>query len=148
MKRSTGDLHNWAGFAERLLEHMLRIAGTLAAFERKNQVDEVDVAAAMDLMDYFVEQRLNLELGITSRNQSQVMAVNRLGAWIQEKKFTGTSKNLKDRVRWFKNISPTEQDQILEDLVRSEQAFIRTTVSKNHKTTITYSYQDEDCADK
>lgn len=140
--RSATDLRMWAGFAERMLEQMLRIAGTIAAFERKNMVDESDVAAAMDLMDYFIEQRLNLELGVTSKNMSQVTAVNRLGEWIQTHQFTGTATELARRVRWFSSLSPQERDQILEDLVRNEQVYMTTTVAKNHKTVIVYSFEE------
>lgn len=144
-RRAGGDLRNWAGFSERLLEHMVRIAGTLAAFERKKAVDEYDTAAAMDLMDYFVEQRLNLELGVTTRNLSEVTAVSRLGAWIQDHQFTGTANELRRRVRWFSDLTAGERDTILEGLVKNEQLFL--TVTKNPKNQnrdrVIYSWSEE-----
>lgn len=80
--RAQRDLRNWAGFAERLYEHALRIAGTLTAFEQRTQVDQNTALAAVDLMDYFTQQRLNLELGISTRNPQQATSTRRLLEWM------------------------------------------------------------------
>ena len=140
-KRGRTDLAQWSGFAERLLEHMLRIAGTIAAFERKTAITELEIATAMDLMDYFTEQRLNLELGITSRNQSQTLGVERLASWMADRRFTGTRRDIGRSVRWFKNLTEAEKDQLLEDLIRSEQVDVETVVAPNHKRVTTYTWQ-------
>jgi hypothetical protein len=140
LRRSQQDLAQWSGFAERLLEHMLRIAGTIAAFELKHEVTELEIATAMDLMDYFTEQRLNLQLGITSRNQSQTLGVKRLAVWMADHKFAGTRNELRRNVRWFGSLTEAEKDQLLEDLVRSEQVEVETVVAPNHKKVTTYTW--------
>lgn len=134
------ELRNWSGFGERLLEHALRIAGTLAAFDGVNTVTEQHAACAMDLMDYFIEQRINLQLGITSRNMTQTLGVERLAGWMQDKRFVGTRRELSRRVRWFAGLTESEKDQLLEDLVRSEQVEVDVTESANHKKTTTYRW--------
>jgi hypothetical protein len=137
------ELRNWAGFGERLLEHALRIAGTLAAFEDAGIVTEQHAACAMDLMDFFIEQRINLQLGITSRNMTQTLGVERLASWMQDRKFVGTRNDIRKSVRWFAHLTEDEKDQLLEDLVRSDKVSIETTVAANHKTTTTYAWRGE-----
>jgi hypothetical protein len=139
-RRSRTDLLSWTGFGERLLEHMLRIAGTLAAFELKKEVTELEIVSAMDLMDYFIEQRLGLQLGITSRNMSQTLGVERLATWMADHKFAGTRNELRRNVRWFAGLTEGEKDQLLEDLVRSEQVEVETVVAPNHKKVTTYTW--------
>jgi DNA-binding PadR family transcriptional regulator len=115
--RASGDLRGWAGFAERLYEHALRIAGTLTAFEQRMTVDQNTAQAAVDLMDYFTEQRVNLELGITTRNPQQATATQRLLAWMRQKNFAGTKREIGLQVRWFRDLTRQERDDILEELV-------------------------------
>jgi len=134
------ELRNWAGFGERLLEHALRIAGTLAAFEGAAMITEQHAACAMDLMDFFIEQRINLQLGITSKNMAQTLGVERLADWMQEHQFNGTRNDIRKKLRWFASLTESEKDQLLEDLVRSEQIEVQTVVAPNHKKVTTYTW--------
>lgn len=138
---SDNELRNYAGFAERLYEHALRIAATLAVFELQTEIEAEHAVAAWDLMDFFIEQRRNLELGITSRNQAQQLGVERLAAWMQERKFAGTRSDIGRSVRWFKNLTEAEKTQLLEDLVSSEQADLTVTESANHRQVATYTWR-------
>jgi (2Fe-2S) ferredoxin len=115
--RAREDLERYAGFAERLTEQMLRIAGTLAVFDLKTVIDDASMLAAGDLMDYFCEQRLNLEVGVTSRNPDLVSGAEKLLHWMQQRSFTGTRREIRNYVRWFKALSAEEADRILEELV-------------------------------
>jgi hypothetical protein len=96
----------------------------------------------MDLMDYFIEQRQQLELGVTSRNQQLTLAVDRLAAWVATHQFTGTRNELRRRVRWFGALSEAEKNEILEDLVRSERLWI-TASEHNGRATARYSWREE-----
>jgi hypothetical protein len=116
--RAQRDLRNWAGFAERLYEHALRIAGTLTAFEQRMVVDQNSALAAVDLMEYFTEQRVNLEMGISTRNPQQATATRRLLEWMRQRAFAGTKRELAQQVRWFRELTRDERDTILEELVR------------------------------
>jgi hypothetical protein len=129
--RGATDLRNWAGFAERLYEHALRIAGTLAAFEQSMTVDQNSALAAVDLMNYFTEQRMNLELGITTRNPQQATATQRLWEWMIQKNFVGSKRQLSQKVRWFKDLTLEERNSILEDLVSDGLVEIEMLVNKN-----------------
>jgi hypothetical protein len=137
--RAREDLQHWAGFAERLLEHLLRIAGTVAAFEQATQIGADHVRAAEDLMDFFVEQRRNIELGVTSRDQQRVLSVNRLVQWIEEKAWSGTRAQLSKHVRWFRDMSETEKDQMLEDAVVSGRLQVEIQTSTTHPDVHRYS---------
>lgn len=134
------ELRNWAGFGERLLEHALRIAGTLAAFEGAGEITEQHAAAAMDLMDFFIEQRINLQLGISSRNQAHGLGVTRLSEWMRDHRFVGTRRDIARSVSWFASLTETEKDQLLEDMVRSELVTVETAVATNHKKITTYTW--------
>jgi len=137
--RASGDLRGWAGFAERLYEHALRIAGTLTAFEQRMTVDQNTAQAAVDLMDYFTEQRRNLELGITTRNPQQATATQRLLEWMREKQFSGTNRELRQQVRWFGSLTRDERDAILEELVRDCLLHVESVVAKNGREKTVYS---------
>jgi hypothetical protein len=137
--RAQRDLRNWAGFAERLYEHALRIAGTLTAFEQRMEVDQNSALAAVDLMDYFTEQRLNLEMGITTRNPQQATATRRLLEWMQQKNFVGTSRELTQLVRWFKELTRDERDTVLEELVRDGLVHAECVVARNGREKTVYS---------
>jgi hypothetical protein len=142
--RSRTDLKYWAGFAERLLEHLMRIAGTLAAFDLAPIISMEHTLAAMDLMDYFIEQRLQLELGVSTRNANQKLAVGRLLDWIVKHEFTGTRRELNRRLRWFNELTNDERDEILESLVNDESIFVETVVAANHRTTVNFSWKPFD----
>ena len=144
--RAREDLQHYAGFAERLTEQMLRIAGTLAVFDQRGQIDDNSMLAACDLMDYFCEQRRNLEVGITSRNPDLVSAAEKLLNWMQQKSFTGTKTEIRRYVRWFRDLTVDEQDKILEDLLLTEEIVIREMVSKNGKMLRHFSPADPELA--
>ena len=104
-------------------------------------VDQNCALAAVDLMDYFIEQRLNLELGISTRNPQQATATQRLLEWIKQKSFVGTRREIEQLVRWFRDLTRDERDNILEDLVRDGQVHAEVTVARNGREKIIYSVE-------
>jgi DNA-binding PadR family transcriptional regulator len=142
--RAQRDLRNWAGFAERLYEHALRIAGTLTAFEQRMTVDQNTALAAVDLMDYFTEQRVNLEMGISTRNPQQATATRRLLEWMQQRSFSGTKREITQSVRWFRELTADERDAILEELVRDGLVLATSVVAKNGREKTVYSVAQPD----
>lgn len=137
--RAQRDLRTWAGFAERLYEHALRIAGTLTAFEQRMTVDQNTALAAVDLMDYFTEQRVNLELGITTRNPQQATATQRLLAWMRQRSFVGSKRELGHKIKWFGSLTADERDTILEELVRDGVVHAESIVARNGREITQYS---------
>jgi hypothetical protein len=81
-------------------------------------VDQNSALAAVDLMEYFTEQRVNLEMGISTRNPQQATATRRLLEWMRQRAFAGTKRELAQQVRWFRELTRDERDTILEELVR------------------------------
>jgi len=138
------ELRNYAGFAERLFEHALRIAGTLAAFDQSVTVSEQHALAAWDLMDFFIEQRRNLELGVTTRNEAEVLSATKLLDWIKTNCFVGSKNELRRRVRWFGALTQDECDRTLASLVKDQELWLTVTVSANHRSTTIYSWQATD----
>lgn len=133
--RATGDLRNYAGFAERLHEHALRIAATIAAFEGKSEIDYETALCAIDIMEYYIEQRINLEVGIADNDPDRSMGSNKLLEWITERGWSGTRRELtQNGPRWFRKLNTDQRDRILQDLLSDEKIGIVESVSANKKT--------------
>lgn len=137
--RGTDDLKSYEGFAQRLLEHCFRIAGTVAAFENKDVIEKRDAECAVDLMDYFIDQRQCLELGVRSMNEHHVQACNKLRDWMVKKQFRGTENELRKNVRWFKDLSNDERERVLSDLVLDGFVSVEILTSRNNKEISVFS---------
>jgi hypothetical protein len=140
--RAREDFERYAGFAERLTEQMLRIAGTLAVFEQRSAIDDDSMLAACDLMDYFCEQRLNLEVGVTSRNPDLVSGAEKLLHWMQQRSFTGSKNEIRKYVRWFRSLSLEEADRILEELVLDGQLILEERTTAKGRQCVVYRMAD------
>jgi len=90
-------------------------------------------------MDYFTEQRRNLELGISTRNPQQATSTRRLLEWMQQKLFQGTNRELGQYVKWFGSLTREERDAILEELVRDGLVHVESVVAKNGREKTVYS---------
>lgn len=126
------ELRNYAGFAQRLHEHAIRLAATLAAFELSDVIEKHHAECAIQLMNYFVEQRRNLEIGVTNWNQTRSDGANKLLNWIIEKQWTGTKRELNQYgPSWYNKLNVEQKDQILEDLLREEAIMLEEGLAKN-----------------
>ena len=132
-------LKDWAGFSIRLGEHLLRIAGTLAAFELSAAVTRDHMLAARDLMDFFAEQRRQLQLGVSTRDPQGLLAADRLLGWIRENNYSGTANDIRLRLKWFGKLTKTERDELLTELVSAGELQMATSVASNNKTISIFS---------
>jgi len=114
---SATTLKDYAGFGERLHEHALRIAGTLAAFERKSKVTIDEAECAVELMTFYIEQRLSIELEHTANNASKVTVATKLADWIVSRGFDGTKNEFRRLAPCgFQKMDSAQRDSILEEM--------------------------------
>jgi hypothetical protein len=132
--RALADLKNYAGFAERLHEHAIRLAATIAAFQGSNTLLEEHALCAIDLMEYYIEQRRRLEIGVSDWNPNRSAGANKLKEWLQEKTWTGTKRELVQfGPTWYRKLNVEQRDEILADLLRDEIIKIEDAVASNNR---------------
>lgn len=132
-------IENYSGFAERVHEHGIRIAATLAAFDRRRTVNLTDALCAFELMEYFIEQRSQLDIGGADRDPDHTYNVEQLTAWFKKKNFTGTENDIRRfGPGWFRKFAPDQRDKILEDMVRNGDIHIEELVAGNNKMRVCY----------
>ena len=141
-ERGIGDLKNYSGFAERLHEHCLRIAATIAAFNGHTDLTEEDALCAIDIMEFYIEQRRKLEVGITAHDPNRSAGANKLYEWLMERAWSGTPRELSQfGPNWFRKLDVEQRNQILTDLLSDEKIAIVESVAANHKTVQTIVLQ-------
>jgi hypothetical protein len=135
-------LKNYSGFAERLHEHCLRIAATIAAFNGHTDLTEEDALCAIDIMEFYIEQRRKLEVGITAHDPNRSAGANKLYEWLMERAWSGTPRELSQfGPNWFRKLDVEQRNQILTDLLSDEKIAIVESVAANHKTVQTIVLQ-------
>lgn len=133
--RSIRDLKNYAGFAERLHEHALRLAATIAAFEGSNILKQAHAECAIDLMEYYIQQRRQLEVGVSDYNPNRSAGANKMLEWIIEKNWRGSLRELATfGPNWYRKLNKPQRDEIIMDLLAQESIVITEEVAQNGKT--------------
>lgn len=140
-------LEKYEGFSSRIHEHMIRIAGTFAAFNDREHVEiTIDEAkAAVDIMKLFIEHRSNLDMGIQDTRPDLSQGAGVLETWFknhQDKSFT--KRDLaRNGPPGFKTISDSQRITILEELLSSEIIVATETVAKNGRKTLEYTWNKD-----
>ena len=120
--RSGQPYEQWQGFTLRTLEHVLRLSANLACFEGKKSIDLKSVTAGVELFNFYLEQRITLEIGVDSKQDDLIQNADKFLVWFNTADDT-SSGVLKSWItqrspRWFqKNLAKSERDRILEELV-------------------------------
>lgn len=131
-ERGIKDLKNFAGFAERLHEHAVRLAATIAAFQGQDTLKLEHALCAIDLMEYYIEQRRRLEIGVADWNPNRSAGANKMREWLEEKSWTGTKRELVQLgPTWYRKLNTDQRDEILADLLRDEVIQIVETLAPN-----------------
>lgn len=142
-ERGSGDLKNYSGFAERLHEHCLRIAATIAAFNGHNTVKEEDALCAIDIMEFYIEQRRRLEVGITAYDPNRSAGANKLYEWLVDKQWTGSRRELSQYgPGWYRKLDVDQRDEILADLLRDELIAMTEIVAANNRKVLHITLHD------
>jgi len=106
-------------FIHRAYEHCIRIATVLSRFDMRDEVNENDAGAAVGLMYYFIEQRLNLNIDGSVRTNPIVECSNRVKRFLVKnhtnKWVTKTILN-NNGPTMYKNMSLPDRDKVLDEL--------------------------------
>ena len=100
--RQSTEFAPFVGFCGRLYEHAVRLAATLAIFDGADSVQLCHAQAAVELAYFYLEQRMSLDLGASSRYQSQVDVAERLSEHIVAK----IQQGIRVDRRWLNSKSP------------------------------------------
>jgi hypothetical protein len=142
--RGDEDLKNYSSFADRLHEHAIRLAATLAAFDQAEAIELSHALCAIDLMEFYIQERINLEIGVMVRDQERSQSASKMLAWIKSKNWTNTKNDLRrNGPGFFREMDTSQRDQILEDLLRDEE-LVMTEESVNGKVKQIFSLNTEE----
>ncbi len=134
----SGVLRNYQGFAERLHEHALRLAATVAAFRGNDLVKLEDAECACLIMDYYIDQRRQLEVGVSDWNPVRSAGANKMQQWLEEKRWSGSLRELSQSgPTWYRKLNSTQRDEIIADLLKDEIIELVETVAANGRTVST-----------
>jgi hypothetical protein len=126
----SGKYNDWNGFTVRIYEHSLRLAATLAAFEMKVMIDKKSAEAAIELMEFYLEQRLSLEVGVKSKNPNQITVADKVLTFIRDKRNGRVLHNdlTKCGPKAYKDLTVEEREGVMGELIsRCEVRFIAET---------------------
>lgn len=140
-------LEKYEGFASRIHEHTIRIAGTLAAFNDNDKVEITinEAKAAVDIMKLFIEHRANLDMGIQDTRPDLSQGAGVMETFFknnQNKSFTKRELS-RNGPPGFKTISDSQRITILEELLSSEIIIATEVVAKNGRKTLEYSWNKD-----
>lgn len=133
--RDTGDMANYAGFMQRIHEHCMRLAATVAAFDGDTVIQRNHALCAIDLMDFYIQERLDLDIGVMVRDQDRSQSASKVLAWIKSKNWTGTANELRKMgPGMFREADASQRSQIIADLLNDEELIMEDIVSNSGKT--------------
>jgi hypothetical protein len=140
-------LELYEGFANRLHEHCIRIAATIAIFNNHDKIELVDAKCAVDLMNMFIEHRYQLEMGINDRDSDMTQGALMLYKWFKENQ---DKKPTKRELRNSslnsvkpKNMGERQFADIMEELIKSERVIAIEEIAKNGKKIQRYQYNHD-----
>jgi hypothetical protein len=140
--KEDGVLRNYEGFAGRLHEHPLRLAANLAAFELSPTVKLEHMESAIELIEFYVEERRNLEIGVEERDNTPAQMSRKIYEWIQEKSWSGVANDLARKgPAWWRKLNVDTRRGVLDGLVEDERLDVMIVVGGGPKKAevITYS---------
>jgi hypothetical protein len=133
-------LKHYSGFAERLHEHAIRLAGTIAAYKGEDEISEETALCSLDLLDFFIEQRLQLELGIQNANPLQSAGAQKLAEWFRKNTaWTGTERDLRQKIRWYSKLPNSQRVAILQELLGDQTITVTQQKAKNGQDIFVYA---------
>jgi hypothetical protein len=124
--KALGVKEEYFGFAQRYLEHRLRLAATLAAFDGRDTIDMNDSFASLALMEFYIDQRNNVEFQADARDPEQKRIVENLIAWMRDKSWSGTKREFSQYAPY--GVQKMDDDQvlrILSDMVSTGEVEVR-----------------------
>jgi hypothetical protein len=117
--KATTEYRDWAGFVLRCHEQALRIAATVADYVGESEISGKSAQAGVDLMDFYLEQRLSLDIGVTDPRRDLKSAANKLLSWLEKRAGWHTRREMSQGLRWYKDLTADYKDNIIEELERT-----------------------------
>jgi hypothetical protein len=112
----------------------LRIAATIAAFNGHTILTQEDAQCAIDIMEFYIEQRRKLEVGITAHDPNRSAGANKLYEWLVEHGWTGSRRELSQYgPAWYRKLDVDQRDEIITDLLRDELIAVNEVVAANNR---------------
>lgn len=140
-------LELYEGFSNRIHEHLIRIAATLAAFNNSNKVEitETDALCSIQIMNMFVDHRAGMEMSIIDTNPDLSQGAKILEVWF--KKRQGKTYSLRELQRSgpqsFREITTEQRKRILVELIDGEKVIAAEQTSPNGKNVQYYGYNND-----
>jgi len=110
----------WQGFVSRLYEHSVRLAATVAIFEGSTNIELRHSECAIELAFFYLEQRISLDLGASTKYANQVSVAEKLTNKILEKIDSGVTVDRdwlnKKSPTYFRDLSKDERKKIIEEI--------------------------------
>lgn len=117
--KATTEYRDWAGFVHRCHEQALRIAATIADYNGEREISERSAQAGVDLMDFYLEQRLGLDIGVTDPRSDLKQAANKLRTWLEQHPGWYTRREIGQNLRWYRDLTADYKDNIMAELERT-----------------------------
>jgi hypothetical protein len=126
-------LDRYEGFANRLHEHCIRIAATIAIFNDHDTITLSDAKCAIDLMNMFIDHRYKLDLGIIdTKPELSQNSVALLSFFLRNKEQMFSKRELRQYgPTSLRNITDEQFVKMLDDLVSKEEITVLETVAGN-----------------
>jgi hypothetical protein len=103
-----------SSFYNRAFEHIMRLAATLAAFDKKSEISEREAECAIGLVRYFVQQRLDMEVDGQTKENFIVDESEKFLRWLKRQTNMECSKQkMNEKLR---SISLDDRAKILQEL--------------------------------
>lgn len=119
-REQTTTYSEWQGFVSRLYEHSVRLAATVAIFEGSSKIELRHSECAVELAFFYLEQRISLDLGASTKYANQVSVAEKLTNKILEKIDSGTTIDRdwlnKKSPTYFRDLSKDERQKIIEEI--------------------------------
>lgn len=113
----------YQNFISRAYEHCIRLATVLSLFDKKDTVDERDAGAAVGLMYYFIDQRMNLTIDGSAKISPIVECANKVKDFLLKKRkdqiVNKTDLNNNGPLV-YKNMSTHDRDKVIEEMEARE----------------------------
>lgn len=136
LNRDQTDMQNYVGFMQRIHEHCLRLAATIAAFDNCDIIQENHALCAIDLMDFYIQERINLDIGVNVKDLDRSQGAIKVLDWIKTRKWSGTPNDLRKKgPNFFRDMDVSQREQIILDLLKDEELILEEVIAANHKKT-------------
>jgi hypothetical protein len=128
-REQTTTYSEWQGFVSRLYEHSVRLAATVAIFEGATSIELRHAECAVELAFFYLEQRISLDLGASTKYANQVSVAEKLAIKIIEKLDEGVTIDKdwlnKKSPMYFRGLAVDERRKIIDEIKsRGEIMFV------------------------